>query len=86
MQLIWLPVFSPQGGLKSHRRAVRSTEAVTITPAGFDDTPTIALECDERLNSCSPVKICQTLAVLSEEDDIKNGPNPKNANEVTGPE
>lgn len=86
MQLISLPDFSPQGGRRSHSRAVRSTEAVATIPAELRDTQTIALECDDRLKSCSPVKMCQTLAVLSAEDVIKNGPKLKNAIPVTGPE
>ncbi len=84
MQLISLPDFSPQGGLRSHRRHVRSTEAVAITPAESQETLTMALECDERLKSCSPVKMCQILAVRSDDADIKNGPNSKNTIEVTG--
>ena len=85
IQLISLPDFSPQGGLRSQSRHVRSTEAVAMTPFESQDTLTIALECDERLKSCSPVKMCQILAVLSDDAEIRNGPNSKNANEVSGP-
>ena len=65
-------------------RQERSTDAVATMPSEFAETDTMEFACADRVKSCSPVKICQTLAVRSEDEEIRNGPNPRNASEVTG--